>query len=134
MAALDEQVQSRARAIVDQAIARREAPESVARALESIAAWARACLAAMGTEPAAIAYERRLDAIVASETGRFRAALGAPVVAAPPLASIFANAALKTPQPRSPGPGAVVVTCAHCGAPQESELARTCPYCGKPRS
>ena len=113
-------------------------PAGVRSVLQSVARWARSELerlradAAFVDAAAADRLERRLDELADHETAVYERALGP--VAAPTLASIFANAQRTSkdgPHARHPA-RVVTLTCVRCGAPQQEPLDFLCKYCRRP--
>ncbi len=114
-------------------------PSEVLVALRALAAWARA-------QPSGVAMSAELDALPEGELARYEAAVVPPrpapaaapapaAPAAPGLASIFANAestSKEVPWANMKYERAGVLTCVHCGGPQEAPMDFMCRFCRRP--
>jgi hypothetical protein len=125
-----------------QALAARASPEQLGQALEPLVAWARAQLPALAGHPEMNMLRYHVDHLIEEEMARYRAALApppapAPAPAAAGLGSIFANAeqtSKEVPWAGRKYAESAVLTCPHCGGPQEAALDFICRYCKKPMS
>jgi hypothetical protein len=123
-------------------------PGEVRLLLDGLARWADAELARLASNPALANdprlawWKNNLSTLAQTESEKYERAIGyvpppalAPAPPAPALASIFANAqatAKQVPWAGMKVEQAAVLTCVHCGGPQERPQDFMCRYCRRP--
>jgi hypothetical protein len=123
-------------------------PGEVRMVLDGLVRWAEGELGRMAQAPALASDPRvawwkgNLTTLAQTESDRYERAIGyvpplplAPAPPAPALASIFANAqatAKQVPWAGMKYEQAAVLTCVHCGGPQERPQDFMCRYCRRP--